>query len=538
MPRTPVVFVPGLTGSFHLPTLLDWRGPALNGWNFPPFIGYGETFVKAFQQAGYTRDKDLFVAFYDWRKSVKDSATNYLIPWLDRVKQRSGAAKVILVAHSMGGLVSRSYIQSDAYPARNDVERLITLGTPHRGSAESYIPWGSGEPQSDPLIRAVFNVYLWYLRHAHPFQTGLSPLRTMRTQVPGVRDLLPVDDYLTAHDGPPVPRNEDAYLERNLWGDLLNQQAAIETLCTRVPMTTIAGTGFRTVTGYLVAGAPQPPEDPPFFPDGQPHEEQHSGDGDGTVPINSARIDHPGVTNLPPVNVGHAALPDHPLSLAEVFTVLGVAPPTLGAAAEPPTRLVILTASPVTMVVTTPADAPASADVLGGSGATRRRQRRIRARNHGHAGKHLNMIVVDEPGAGAYDVQLVGTASGYFALGAFMVGPAGATVLGASGEDLPLNEPAATPIATTNGQVVAASELYYQVIVTDAAQTPEIRFDATTTRTRAVERLQNALGASDTVLGAGDPNDTAGLTTLTEQALGPIDRELALALLVQLQASA
>jgi hypothetical protein len=135
-------------------------------------------------------------------------------------------------------------------------------------------------------------------------------------------------------------------------------------------------------------------------------------------------------------------------------------------------------------------------------------------------------------------VQLMGTASGYFALGAFMVGPAGATVLGAGEGEQPANEPAATPITTADGQIAAASELYYEVIVNSPAQAPEVRFDAATTRSRAVERLERALGGTGTLLGASDPNDTAALAALAEQALGPIDRELALALLVQLGASA
>lgn len=42
-----------------------------------------------------------------------------------------GQTKVVLVAHSMGGLVSRAYLESDLY--RGDVVALFTLGTPHVG---------------------------------------------------------------------------------------------------------------------------------------------------------------------------------------------------------------------------------------------------------------------------------------------------------------------------------------------------------------------------------------------------------------------
>src|SRR5262249_6770405 len=53
------------------------------------------------------------------------------------VKQVSGATRVNLVAHSFGGLLTRTYLQDRAafgqLPYGNDVGRLMTLGTPHQG---------------------------------------------------------------------------------------------------------------------------------------------------------------------------------------------------------------------------------------------------------------------------------------------------------------------------------------------------------------------------------------------------------------------
>ena len=46
-------------------------------------------------------------------------------------KQKTGQKKVILIAHSMGGLVSRAYIEGDNY--QNDVSSLFTFGSPHTG---------------------------------------------------------------------------------------------------------------------------------------------------------------------------------------------------------------------------------------------------------------------------------------------------------------------------------------------------------------------------------------------------------------------
>ena len=69
---------------------------------------------------------------YDWRQSIDDIAEIYLKPTIDKALKETGQDKVILIAHSMGGLVAREYIQSSGY--ENDVDSLIMLGTPNEGS--------------------------------------------------------------------------------------------------------------------------------------------------------------------------------------------------------------------------------------------------------------------------------------------------------------------------------------------------------------------------------------------------------------------
>lgn len=511
MARTPVIFVPGLCGSFNLMVLLDWRGPTLSGWGFPPFISYGKQFLEAFEKAGYRRERDLFVAFYDWRKSVRDSERLYLKPWIERAKQRSGASSVILVGHSMGGLVARSYIQSNDYA--NDVARLITLGTPHRGAGEAYYTWGGGEPRSDPSVKAVLDVYLWYLQNAHPFQTQLNRLRTIRTQVPGIRDLLPIDNYLLNDPGTTPPRPESLHLERNLVGALLNQPAHLDLLVGRVPVTTIAGDGFPTIKAIVVGGPPIPPGDPPRYPDGEPLRDEVDRAGDGTVLTGSARLGHPAVNNLGPLpGASHGALPDHPTVLGRVFAELGAEGPPLGAPPVEPTRLVLLTASPVTMSVETPAGAPiVPPGVLGAQAeapAAPLRRRRVRARDHGHRGKHLNIAVIANPPAGAYRVQLHGTATGTLALGAMIISATGVTVLaGAEGAaETPATAPINTEISTVHGRVAAGTDLFYEVVVTDALTAPDVHLDAQATAADAVAKLRAAVGGRVVLGGAeGDP---------------------------------
>lgn len=60
---------------------------------------------------------------------------------IDEVRAATGAVRVILIAHSMGGLVARAYLRQAAQ--RAPVAMVITIGSPHHGSTLAH--WGIGE---------------------------------------------------------------------------------------------------------------------------------------------------------------------------------------------------------------------------------------------------------------------------------------------------------------------------------------------------------------------------------------------------------
>jgi pimeloyl-ACP methyl ester carboxylesterase len=80
---------------------------------------------------------NLFEFPYDWRRDNRVHARRLARQsheWLSAWRQRSGNddAKLILVAHSMGGLVSRHFLEMlDGW---KDTRMLVTFGTPYRGS--------------------------------------------------------------------------------------------------------------------------------------------------------------------------------------------------------------------------------------------------------------------------------------------------------------------------------------------------------------------------------------------------------------------
>src|SRR5450631_1818012 len=66
---------------------------------------------------------------------------------IESVCAATGAARVLIVGHSMGGLVARAYLRQRG-PAR--IERIITLGTPHHGSVLAWIYVGRCLAQMRP----------------------------------------------------------------------------------------------------------------------------------------------------------------------------------------------------------------------------------------------------------------------------------------------------------------------------------------------------------------------------------------------------
>ncbi len=66
---------------------------------------------------------------------------------IETVCQATGADRVVLVAHSMGGLVCRSYL---ARHGSDRVERLITISSPHSGSELARLGIGKNAREMEP----------------------------------------------------------------------------------------------------------------------------------------------------------------------------------------------------------------------------------------------------------------------------------------------------------------------------------------------------------------------------------------------------
>ena len=167
-PPRPIVFVPGLLGSrlcrtdqaaggganvvwgtlgalSAFPTLRLERGaddPAIKPCGLLREIVYLGVFTQQvyapvlahLESLGYREGQTLFVFDYDWRRSVFDNAAS--LAAFVREKIPNETQKFDILAHSMGGLVSRVYVGKLCGNART--ARLFSAGTPFFGSVKVY----------------------------------------------------------------------------------------------------------------------------------------------------------------------------------------------------------------------------------------------------------------------------------------------------------------------------------------------------------------------------------------------------------------
>lgn len=114
--------------------------------------------------------KNYFAFPYDWRLDNRVNARRLeqqAMHWLSQWRAGSGAAdaRLVLIGHSMGGLVSRYFLE--CLGGWQHTRTLITLGTPHRGSLNAVdflvngMKKGIGPLGLDlsPLLRSFPSVY-------------------------------------------------------------------------------------------------------------------------------------------------------------------------------------------------------------------------------------------------------------------------------------------------------------------------------------------------------------------------------------------
>jgi len=305
----PTLIVPGIMGSEKF----------LGTWKLDPITHVYDDLVSSLDKNGFTKNVNLFDFPYEWRNNNETSA-RFLQARVEGVINEARVSRVDVVAHSMGGLVVRAYIEDiDGAQYENTIDELITLGTPNQGSPEAYLNWESGEgffTLSDKIAR-----YHFQQEAEHAGYNDLG--KYIREKVTSVKELLPNYDYLTdASTG--IMRNYPENYPRNTFLEELNAEDNLEKL-KKVNYTNIVGklednnstiakirVVDSAVDGKWQDGMPQD------FYDSRTDQGLLLSFGDETVPIESAK----GIESdkLIEISATHQELPDK--AQCEVFEEL------------------------------------------------------------------------------------------------------------------------------------------------------------------------------------------------------------------------
>jgi triacylglycerol lipase len=97
-------------------------------------------------ESGWTHPELEVVSFEDPVGSNRDHARE-LAEAIARVQTRTGAHRVDIVAHSMGGLATRYYLKNGGGQV---VRRVVFVASPHRGTWLAHLAWGQGGIEMKP----------------------------------------------------------------------------------------------------------------------------------------------------------------------------------------------------------------------------------------------------------------------------------------------------------------------------------------------------------------------------------------------------
>ena len=214
----------------------------------------------------WRRDRFVVHQFsYDWRKGVRDAA-HQLNLFLEQRAAQTHGKPVVLVAHSMGGLVCSLY--SDRYPSWADrVLEAVLIGSPLGGSYSV--------PMAVTGYHGLLTKLAWLAR-----ADNLVEFRRMAASLPGLLDMLPhpnlftdAGEFFTQSGWPEPVVPAQRWLRQSLnLKSVLRSSPLLERTALLVNLTHGTITSMPFENGKRVPGP-------------------RTGVGDGTVPGASALID-------------------------------------------------------------------------------------------------------------------------------------------------------------------------------------------------------------------------------------------------------
>ena len=254
---------------------------------------YTEGLKKEFVDQGYIEGETLFTFPYDWRYGISgefaDGTTNVdlLKNKIEIILAQTGKDKIEIVAHSMGGILTKKYVIDNS--ANHKINKAIFVGVPNLGSPEVVKTLIQGDNMGIPFLSD-------------------SEVKKISENMPGAYDLIPSQTYYDSY-GSFIKTIEYAGLtkiekdlnyqetksflvnENNLNSTALTQAESLRSdnfdtydiKSTGIDLYNIVGCKSSTMTKFIKSKNTNPLQTSVIT-----YDIPETGNGDGTVPINSS----------------------------------------------------------------------------------------------------------------------------------------------------------------------------------------------------------------------------------------------------------
>ncbi|MBU6390107.1 hypothetical protein KGQ31_01005 [Patescibacteria group bacterium] len=149
-------------------------------------LGIGQTshifdgLISELEADGYSEGETLFVFPYDWRKGSAENA-GLLKNKIDAITASSTTGKVDIIAHSMGGLVTKEYIAENGGDA---IGRAIFIGVPELGAPLAFKALMYGDDMGVNTLFHTISVL------------NSNRVKSITQNMPSVFELLPSQKYV------------------------------------------------------------------------------------------------------------------------------------------------------------------------------------------------------------------------------------------------------------------------------------------------------------------------------------------------------
>jgi hypothetical protein len=155
--------------------------------------GYSKMLRHIEQTFDVTRGQNFFEFPYDWRRDNRVAARRLQrqsAEWLRAWRASSGVAdaKLVLVGHSMGGIVSRYFLE--CLEGWRDTRTLVTFGTPYRGSLNALETLVNGKKikflDLTEVARSFTAIYQLLPTYPCYVEGGAGPARVDEADIPNL----------------------------------------------------------------------------------------------------------------------------------------------------------------------------------------------------------------------------------------------------------------------------------------------------------------------------------------------------------------